>query len=89
MLQELMKVCIQDSATRKFLCEAKTWVDGVEKALNFATSFDAFRHCAETGLSNVRLLIDRGLSRPPVVIPIETSQLTKRPMTGFPRQDLD
>ncbi len=81
-----MKVCIQHSATRKFLCDAKTWVDSVEKALSFGTSFEAFRHCAETGLSNVRLLVDQGFSRPAIVIPIETSQLTKRPMTGFPRQ---
>ena len=81
-----MKVCIQHSATRKFLCGAKTWVDNVEKALSFATSFEAFRHCVETGLSNVCLLVDQGLSRPPVVIPIETSTLTKRPVTGFPRQ---
>ena len=79
-----MKVRIQHSATRKFLCGAKTWVDSVEAALSFATSFEAFRHCAETGLSNVRLLVDRGLSRPAIVIPIETSGLTKRPVTGFP-----
>jgi hypothetical protein len=84
-----MKVCIQDSATRQFLCEAKTWVDSVDKALNFTTSFAAFRHCAEAGLSNVRLLVDRGLSRPPVIIPVETSQLTKRPITGFPRRGVE
>ena len=82
-----MKVCIQHSATRKFLCEARTWVDSVDKALNFSTSFEAFRHCAQSGLSNVSLLVDRGLSRPPVIIPVETSQLTKRHVTGFPRRD--
>lgn len=64
-----------------------TWVDSVEKALSFGNSLEAFRHCAQAGLSNVRLLVDQGLSRPPVVIPVETSRLTNRPVTGFPEKD--
>jgi hypothetical protein len=84
-----MKICIQDSATRKFLCGAKTWVDSMEPALSFVTSIEAFRHCAETGLSNVRILVDRGLSRPMIVIPVETQQFTNQPITGFPRLGMD
>jgi len=81
-----MRVCIQHSATRKFLCGAKQWADSIESALHFATSIEAFRHCAETGLSNVRLLVDCGLSRPMIVIPVETPHTTNRPVTGFPRR---
>jgi len=81
-----MKVCIQHSATRKFLCEAATWVDNVETALKFTTSIDAFRHCVEVGLSNVYILVDRGQSRPMIVIPVETPQLSHQTTTGFPRR---
>lgn len=81
-----MKVCIQHSATRKFLCDTTTWADSIETALNFATSIDAFRHCVEVGLSNVYILVDRGQSRPMIVIPVETPQLCNQPTTGFPRR---
>jgi hypothetical protein len=84
-----MKVCIQHSATRKFLCGARTWVDSIESALCFATSIEAFRHCAETGLSNVCLLVDCGLSRPRIVIPVEIPGTTNRPVTGFPRRGVE
>lgn len=84
-----MKVCIQHSATRQFLCEAMTWVDNMEAALKFATSIEAFRHCVEAGISDVYILVDRGQSRPMIVIPVETPQLSNRPATGFPRHGGD
>ena len=80
-----MKVCIQHIATGKFLCGAQTWVDNIQAALSFATSIEAFRHCVKAGLTNVHLLVDRGLARPAIYIPLETSVSANRPVTGFPR----
>jgi hypothetical protein len=72
-------------STGRFLCTAQTWVDNVQAALSFATSIEAFRHCVKAGLNNVHLLVDRGVAQPAIYIPLETSPVANRPVTGFPR----
>ncbi len=84
-----MKVCIQYTATQRFLGEGMSPVETAEEALKFATSIDAFRHCVEAGLSEVCILVDRGQARPVIVIPVEKSRLSSQRATGFPRWGSD
>ncbi len=79
-----MKICIQHNGTRKFLRGAETWVDSSEGARLFATSIEAFRHCAENNLSGVNIIVDRGGVRPPIIIPVEIPAAAGKPTTGFP-----
>ena len=66
-----MKICIQHSATRKFLRGIDTWVDGRSGARHFGNSMDAFRHCIEHGLAGVNIVVDYGSSRVPLIIPVD------------------
>ena len=79
-----MKICIQHNGTRKFLRGVDTWTDSCEGARAFATSIEAFRHCVENQLGGVNIIVDRGLARPPIIIPVEIPGCTGRPATGFP-----
>jgi hypothetical protein len=79
-----MKICIQHNGTRKFLRGVDTWTDSREGARAFTNSIEAFRHCVEHKLGGVNIIVDRGLPRPPIVIPMEIPASTDKPATGFP-----
>jgi hypothetical protein len=79
-----MKICIQHMATRKFLRGVNTWVDGSEGARTFTTSIEAFRHCAANGLGGVNIIVDRGLARPLILIPVDLPGTESMPTAGFP-----
>ncbi len=79
-----MKIRIQHIATRKFLRGVDTWIDSSEGARHFATSIEAFRHCVEHKLGGVNIIVERGLARPPIIIPVEIPACTGKPATGFP-----
>ncbi|HEY0551549.1 MAG TPA: hypothetical protein VGF13_18235 [Verrucomicrobiae bacterium] len=79
-----MKIRIQHIGTRKFLRGIDTWTDSGEGARHFATSIEAFRHCVEHKLGGVNIIVDRGLARPPISIPVEIPACTGKPATGFP-----
>jgi len=79
-----MKICIQHDGTRKFLRGVDTWTDSREGARAFANSIEAFRHCVEYQLGGVNIIVDRGLARPPIIIPVQIPKSSDKPMTGFP-----
>jgi hypothetical protein len=79
-----MKIRIQHNETRKFLRGVDTWADSCEGARDFATSIEAFRHCVEHKLGGVNIIVDRGLARPPIIIPVEIPAFADKPATGFP-----
>jgi hypothetical protein len=79
-----MKIFIQHTTTRKFLRDTDTWVDSCEGARHFATSIEAFRHCAVNSLADVNIIVDRGPSRPLILIPVELPKGEPLPSPGFP-----
>jgi hypothetical protein len=38
----------------------------------------------EHKLGGVNIIVDRGLARPPIIIPVEIPACTDKPATGFP-----
>ena len=79
-----MKIRIQHGATRKFLRGAVAWADSCEEARDFASSIEAFRHCVQHKLVGVNIVVPRGPTRPPIIIPVEIPSCADNLATGFP-----
>jgi hypothetical protein len=76
-----MRIHIQDGRSRKFLRDTNNWVDGAAMARNFPTSMEAFRHCIDTGLVGVNIVVDRGGRRGSLIIPVD-NEVASRPAIG-------